>query len=84
MYVESEIYISSSSKKSLPENALVEIDNKFYALVLQNSNDSNFTFIKKEIKLGSINNGKIEILNFQEFNANAQFLIKGAFNLIND
>lgn len=84
MYVEADIYSSSASKASLPENALVEIEGKYFALVLQNSSNEGYSFVKKEVKVAESDNGFIEILNQNEFNDNAQFLVKGAFNLITE
>ena len=84
MYVEADILTTSNSSNSLPQEALVEIDSKYYVLVLSNSTNEGFTFVKKEVETGSTNNGFVEILNADEFKNNSEFLIKGAFNLITE
>jgi membrane fusion protein, heavy metal efflux system len=84
MYVEAEIYATSSQKNALPEDALVEIDGKFFALVLSNSSNKGYTFVKKEIKVGATNDGFVEVLNAMDFDENTQFLTNGAFNLITE
>ncbi len=84
MYVEAEIYSTSVSKLSLPEDALVEIEGKYYALALQGPTNNGYTFAKKVINAGEFNNGFVEILNPKDFNESAQFLTKGAFNLITE
>lgn len=84
VYVQAEIYTTSVSRLSLPLNALIEVDNSNYVLVLENSSDEGYSFVKKEVKPGKSNKENIEILNASDFNENTQFLIKGAFNLIKD
>jgi cobalt-zinc-cadmium efflux system membrane fusion protein len=82
MYVEAEIFTSESSKLSLPQDALVDIEGKYYVLILESKSEDGYTFIKKEVKTGLSNDTNVEILNHQEFRENTQFLTKGAFNLI--
>lgn len=82
MYIEASIYTTTTAKASLPQDALVEIDDKYFALILTSSSDEGYTFIKKELKVGAVDNGNIEILNSQEFDDKTEFLTKGAFNLI--
>ncbi len=84
MYVEADIYTSSSSKLSLPQEALVEIEGKYYVLVLQNTMDDGYTFVKKEVTTGLSNNSQVEILNPQDFKENTEFLIRGSFNLVTE
>ncbi|MBK9109679.1 MAG: efflux RND transporter periplasmic adaptor subunit [Saprospiraceae bacterium] len=84
MYVEAEIFISSLAKMSLPQDAIVEIDGKYYVLVLQNALADAYTFVKKEVKIGLTNKNQVEVLNFQDFKENAKFLINGSFNLITE
>jgi cobalt-zinc-cadmium efflux system membrane fusion protein len=84
MYIESEIYAASVSKAALPEEALVEIDGKYYALVVQGNSNEDYSLEQTEISAGESNDGFVEILNPQDFNENTQFLVKGAFNLITE
>ncbi|MDO6437194.1 efflux RND transporter periplasmic adaptor subunit [Cyclobacterium sp. 1_MG-2023] len=84
MYVEAEIYANSTSKLSLPQEALVDIDGKYYVLVLHNFSQDIYSFRKREVKIGLSNDGYVEILNYGDFSENAQFLVKGAFNLITE
>lgn len=84
VYVQADIYTTSDSRPSLPQEALVEVDDKNYVLVLDSSSDAGLTFIKKEVKTGVSNNDDIEILNAGDFNENSEFLVKGAFNLIKE
>lgn len=84
MYVEANILTTSQTKTALPQEALVEVDGKYFVLVLSASSDEGFTFLKKEIKIGSSNKGYVEILNSNDLKDNSEFLVKGAFNLIKE
>ncbi|KKM70040.1 hypothetical protein LCGC14_1444680, partial [marine sediment metagenome] len=42
------------------------------------------TFKRVLVKIGSTSNGFTHILNADEFDQNAEFLTKGAFNLITE
>lgn len=84
MYVEAEIYTTSQSKASLPENTLVELEGKYYTLVLQDSTAAGYTFAQREVEVGEIRDGFAEVLNAQSFDKGARFLTKGAFNLISE
>lgn len=84
MYLEADIYSTSVSKASLPEDAMVDVEGKYYALVLQGTSNKGYSLVKKEIKAGETNNGFVEILNPNDFDDSTQFLAKGAFNLISE
>ena len=84
VYVEADIYTTSDARISLPQGALVEVDNNYYVLVLVSSSDAGYSFVKKEVKTGASNTDNIEILNASDFDENTEFLIKGAFNLIKE
>ncbi len=84
MYVEADIYTTSESKASLPEEALVEINGKYFALVLQERAENGYSFVKKQISIGEMNDGYVEVLNASELGKDAQILIKRIFNLITE
>lgn len=84
MYVEAEIFTSSHSALSLPEEAVVNIEDKYFALLQKDSNSEGFTFEQVEIMPGKTTNGFVEILNAESFPLNTKFLTKGAFNMITE
>ena len=84
IYIEAEIFTTSDARLSLPQAALIEVDNSYYVLVMDSSSDAAYTFSKKEVKTGASNKDNIEILNVSDFDENTEFLIKGAFNLIKE
>ncbi|MDW7694719.1 efflux RND transporter periplasmic adaptor subunit [Flammeovirgaceae bacterium SG7u.111] len=84
MYVQADIYTTSESKTSLPQDAIVEVEGTNYVLVLKSSSEAGYTFEKHEVSIGHMHNGYIEILNSKDFPEDSQFLIDGAFNLITE
>ena len=84
MYVEAEIITNSENLPSLPIDAVVEVYDKYYVLVMVGLSDGSYSFVRRKVSIGSTNNGYIEILNSSEFANDAQFLISGAFNLIKE
>lgn len=84
VYLQAEIYTTSSSHLALPQDALMEVDDKYYVLVCNSVSNDGYSFMKKEVKIGSSNNDYVEIVNTTDFPDNAEFLIKGAFALVKD
>lgn len=82
MYVEAKIYTTSEAGKSLPLDAVVEVNGNHYVLLLINKTATDYSFEKREVKIGSSGEAYIEILNASDFKENSEFLVTGAFNLI--
>jgi membrane fusion protein, heavy metal efflux system len=80
MFVEAEILTSTEALPSLPQEAVIDIENVHYVLLKLSGSGMNFE--RKEVKVGRIENGRVAILNASEFPSTSEFLIKGAFNLI--
>lgn len=80
MYIEAEILTASSQHAALPTEAVANIDNDYFVLVKK----TDTTFKRVLVKIGSTSNGFTHILNADEFDQNAEFLTKGAFNLITE
>ena len=84
MYVETKIQTASEVMPSLPDNAVVNIDNKNYVLLLENSKSDDMLFRKREVETGPIKDGYIAIQNAKDLPKDAQILTQGAFNLITE
>lgn len=80
MYIEAEILTTSAEYPALPSEAVANIDNDFFVLV----KEDNTKFKRVLVKIGATNNGFTQILNATDFKPNAEFLTKGAFNLITE
>lgn len=84
MYVEASIFTASEEKWALPNDALVEIEENFYVLILQDSSETGYTFLKKEVKTGLSNNTHVEILDSPGLDETTKFLLNGTFNLVKE
>jgi cobalt-zinc-cadmium efflux system membrane fusion protein len=84
MYVEAEIFTTTDSLPALPNEAIVNLEDRHYVLIKTGKDTGGIKFDRKEIQVGKTANGYTEIKNAEDFNKNSEFLIKGAFNLINE
>ncbi len=81
MYVEAEILTSSDTTLALPQDAVINVEDRYF--VLARNNDKALTFERREVKVGKSGNGYYEILNHEELK-NSEILLNGAFNLIQE
>ncbi len=84
MFVEAEIYAANDSSMALNSQAIISMDNQDYVLVKNVAQENGLSFTKRKVIKGLSNNNFTEILNIADFDSNAQFLTKGAFNLISE
>jgi cobalt-zinc-cadmium efflux system membrane fusion protein len=77
-------YFKSDSKDylALPETAFTEVDGETFVLQLDSKTDSLYTFNKIEVDTDSPQNGLKPILNSEQVDTEAQFLIRGVFDII--
>ncbi|NEW78870.1 MAG: efflux RND transporter periplasmic adaptor subunit [Gelidibacter sp.] len=80
MYLEAAILTATEKFLALPQEAVANIENDFFVLVKQNTT----SFKRMPVKIGATDNGYVQILNAEDFDANTEFLTKGAFNLISE
>lgn len=80
MYLVANILTSTKKLLALPQESVANIENDFFVLVKQNTT----SFKRIPVKIGETYNGYVQILNAEDFDANAEFLTKGAFNLISE
>lgn len=84
MYVEAEIFTTTDSLPALPQEAIVNIEDLYYVLLKMDEDAEGIHFDRVEIEVGRTANGYTQIKNAEDFNENSEFLVKGAFNLINE
>lgn len=80
MYIECDIITNTVEVPSLPSEAIVTINEHYYALKKIAENQ----FKKVEVQLGKRSPKYIEILNASEFDSGAQFITNGAFQFISE
>ncbi len=84
MYVEAEIFTTTDSLPALPQGAIVNIEDLYYVLLKTQEDTQGIKFDRKEIQIGRTAKGFTQIKNAEDFNENSEFLVSGAFNLINE
>ena len=82
MFVEADITTERTKCKSLPEQAVVQVENQYYVLHQLPGSDTGYTFERRMVRVGKIEQGRAEILNADEFMPGDVFLVEGAFNMI--
>ena len=82
MYVEAGIIAQSSTAAALPEEAVINLEDRYFVLIQKAGEDLRFE--RREVVAGRRNEGFIEIENARELGEGATFLTRGAFNLIQE
>lgn len=81
MFVEAQIISSSNLQPAIPEEAIVEVDNAHYVLILEKGEGEAFEFSRREVKPLHTFNGFTSIEDPEALEGK-QILTRGAFNLI--
>ncbi|MET6990989.1 efflux RND transporter periplasmic adaptor subunit [Sediminicola arcticus] len=84
MFVEASIIVDSSEISSLPEEAVVNVGDKNFVLVLERKENGNYYFKQSEVRVMDRYAGYTGIENNTKFKAADQILTKGAFSLLGD
>ncbi|WP_435412368.1 efflux RND transporter periplasmic adaptor subunit [Psychroserpens mesophilus] len=82
MFVNADIITAEKEAHVLPESAIIEIENNYYVLVLNETTETDYYFSQIKVNIGNTVNGYTEVSENSEIKARDQLLIKGAFNLI--
>ena len=84
MFVNAHIITASHVAKSLPSEAIIEIDGVSYVLILDKKENDSYYFIQKEVVVKGSYGGFSELEHNKAFQPNTQFLTNGSFNLLGD
>ncbi len=84
MFVEAGIVTSSAFAKALPQDAIVQVNNVDYALVLHKKSGKTLELKQVAVKVLNRNEEFVSIANDPAFDEKTQFLTKGAFKLIGE
>jgi cobalt-zinc-cadmium efflux system membrane fusion protein len=82
MFVGAKIMYENYQVVSLPEDAVVDVDNKNYVILIKEESGDVVIAEQIEVKVGETVNGLTEIIQNQEFTKNSKFIIKGGFQLL--
>lgn len=83
MFVDADIIIDSKKGFGLPKEALIEVDNQFFVLILDEENTDEFHFETFKLELGKQTEVYVEILNSEALK-DKQIVIKGTNMLLNN
>jgi len=81
MFVQAEILLDTKNDMSLPENAVIEINDKNFALLLKSENEDQFEFVKQELIIGKSYENQVLIQNHSSLDPAGKYLL-GSYNLI--
>lgn len=82
MFVEAGIVTSATSSKTLPETAVVAVEDTFLVLVLDVENNDGYYFNQLEVEIGNTYEGNTELIAFEKLSLVDKVLTNGAFRLI--
>jgi cobalt-zinc-cadmium efflux system membrane fusion protein len=82
MFVEAAIICDSKKEISLPKSAIIQNENNYFALVLNDEKDNTYQFKKVKLSIGLQDENYLQILN-HEVLKNKKVLTKGVFMLSN-
>jgi cobalt-zinc-cadmium efflux system membrane fusion protein len=84
MFVNAGIITDSAFAKAVPNQAVVEVDEVFYVLVLDKIEGEVYYFKQVEVVVEKSYEGFMTVQSEAVFTPQTQFLIKGAFNLLGE
>ncbi len=82
MYVEAKILTATDTVLALPQEAIINVEDAYFVLRKKQSNSGSTAFEKVEVKVGDTAKGYTAILNADKLGEKANYLVKGAFYLI--
>ncbi|OBX21802.1 MULTISPECIES: efflux RND transporter periplasmic adaptor subunit [Bizionia] len=83
MFVEAQIHINEVNALALPQEAVIQLDNNYYVLVLEEKTASGYVFEKTKVKIGKQTEDYMEILN-PETLLEKQIITHGTSMLLNE
>ncbi|SFJ53358.1 efflux RND transporter periplasmic adaptor subunit [Olleya namhaensis] len=83
MFVDADIIINSIKSIGLPKEAIIEVGNDFYVLILEEAHGDEFLLEKVKLELGKQTENTVEILNTSLLK-DKQILVKGNSMLLNE
>lgn len=82
MFLTGNIAVDDFKVSVLPEDAVIDIDGRYFVLMFLNETETDYLFKRIEVLPGRSMFGLVEITNTTGFKSGALFLTKGTFQLI--
>lgn len=84
MFVEANIITESTIEKAIPNEAIIEIDDVAYVLILDKKDANNYFFKQIEVTVKESYKGYSTLESKNNFQPDTQFLTKGVFSLLGE
>lgn len=84
MFVEANIITESTIAKAIPNEAIIEIDDVAYVLILDKKDANNYFFKQIEVTVKESYKGYSTLESKNNFQPDTQFLTKGVFSLLGE
>lgn len=82
MFVNAKIITYEITSAALPQNTVIEMEDNFYVLVLDQADEHNYYFKQTKVAIGKTHAGFTEIKDVTIKDNNTQYLTNGAFSLV--
>lgn len=83
MFAEAEILVGSSKAMALPKTALIQVEDDFFALVLESETSNEYHFKKVKLDIGLQTETIVEVLNAVSLK-NKKIVVDGTYMLLNE
>ncbi len=83
MFIDADILTDAKKSKALPKEAITEIEGDYFALILKDKSNEDYSFKKVKLEAGKQSEDFIEVLNIDDF-TDKQVLVKGGLMLISE
>lgn len=83
MFAEADIIVSSSNAMALSKSAVIQIENDYFALVLESENPNEYHFTKVKLDIGLQTEEFVEVLNAASLK-NKKIVVDGTYMLLNE
>ena len=83
MFAEADIFVGSSIGIALPKTAVIQVENDYFALMLDKETSNDYYFTKVKLDIGLQTEDVVEVLNAASL-ANQKIVVNGTYMLLNE
>ncbi|MCL8008813.1 efflux RND transporter periplasmic adaptor subunit [Gelidibacter japonicus] len=83
MFAEADIIVGSTNGIALPKTAVIQVENDYFALMLDKETSNDYYFTKVKLDIGLQTEDVVEVLNAASL-ANQKIVVNGTYMLLNE
>lgn len=83
MFAEADIFVGSSIGIALPKTAVIQVENDYFALILDKETPNDYYFTKVKLDIGLQTEDVVEVLNTASL-VNQKIVVNGTYMLLNE